>query len=235
MKHEEMVSRILEMGAQHAAVVPMEKVRFEKAFREMCASNACGMYGKSWMCPPYVGEPEELIARAKGYQYILVYQTIGELEDSYDFEGMMEAGQKMNDLTQRVRDELKDEISKDTLLLGAGGCRLCPVCAKREEKPCRFPDKGQVHKGLVRRAVAGVAGGVRHRDPAAAETCVVHAPVVVVPLVVDAHYGELPAGRVGREAAQDNLHVLPYLADGVREAEIEPCPVRTDDTGMGGT
>ena len=91
--------------------------------------------------PPYVGEPEELIARAKSYQYILVYQTIGELEDSYDFEGMMEAGQKMNDLTQRVRDELKDEISKDTLLLGAGGCRLCPVCAKREEKPCRFPEK----------------------------------------------------------------------------------------------
>lgn len=141
MKHEEMVNHILKMGAQHAAVVPMEKVRFEKAFREMCASNACGMYGKSWMCPPYVGEPEELIARAKSYQYILVYQTIGELEDSYDFEGMMEAGQKMNDLTQRVRDELKDEIGKDSLLLGSGGCRLCPVCAKREEQTCRFPEK----------------------------------------------------------------------------------------------
>ena len=141
MNHQEMVDRILQMGAQHAAVVPMEEVRFELSFRDMCASNACGMYGKSWMCPPYVGEAEELIARAKGYQYILVYQTIGELEDSYDFEGMMEAGQKMNDLTQRVRDELKDEIGADSLLLGAGGCRLCPVCAKREDKPCRFPDK----------------------------------------------------------------------------------------------
>lgn len=141
MNHQEMVDRILQMGAQNAAVIPMSKVRFEMSFRDMCASNACGMYGKSWMCPPYVGESEELVARAQKYEYLLVYQTIGELEDSYDFEGMMEAGQKMNDLTQRVRDELKDEIDPNSLLLGAGGCRLCPVCAKREDKPCRFPDK----------------------------------------------------------------------------------------------
>ena len=141
MNHQEMVDRILQMGAQNAAVIPMSKVRFEMSFRDMCASNACGMYGKSWMCPPYVGEPEELVARAQKYEYLLVYQTIGELEDSYDFEGMMEAGQKMNDLTQRVRDELKDEIDPNSLLLGAGGCRLCPVFAKREDKPCRFPDK----------------------------------------------------------------------------------------------
>lgn len=141
MKHEEMVARILEMGAQHVAVVPMEKVRFEKAFREMCASNACGMYGKSWMCPPYVGEPEELIARAKEHQYILVYQTIGELEDSYDFEGMMEAGQKMNDLTQRVRDELKDEIDPHSLLLGAGGCRLARYVQNGKNSPAVSPTK----------------------------------------------------------------------------------------------
>lgn len=164
MKHEEMVSRILEMGAQHAAVVPMEKVRFEKAFREMCASNACGMYGKSWMCPPYVGEPKDLIARAQSYKYILVYQTIGDLEDSYDFEGMMEAGQKMNDLTQRIRDELKDEIDKDSLLLGSGGCRLCSVCAKREDKPCRFPEKAlaSLEAYCISVSELAAAGGMKY-------------------------------------------------------------------------
>lgn len=52
---EAAVRRVLELGAKNAAVVPMENVRFEKEFRNLCASNACGMYGKSWMCPPDIG------------------------------------------------------------------------------------------------------------------------------------------------------------------------------------
>ena len=138
---EAAVRRVLELGAKNAAVVPMENVRFEKEFRNLCASNACGMYGKSWMCPPDIGEPDELIAQAKRYRYMLVYQTIGELEDSYDFEGMMEAGQKMNDLTRQIRKEMTDLFGPDALQLGAGGCRMCPVCAKRENQPCRHTEQ----------------------------------------------------------------------------------------------
>lgn len=93
------------------------------------------------MCPPHVGPVDQLIAQAKEYPLALVYQTVGELEDSYDFEGMMEAGARMNDLTQKVRKELTDCFGPDALHLGAGGCRVCPVCAKREDKPCRFPEK----------------------------------------------------------------------------------------------
>src|SRR5699024_7544189 len=50
MNHQEMVDRILQMGAQNAAVIPMSKVRFEMTFRELCASNACPMWEsrKSW-------------------------------------------------------------------------------------------------------------------------------------------------------------------------------------------
>ena len=141
MDHEELLREILALGADKAGAVPVEEIDFEPSFRSLCESNACGMYGRSWMCPPHVGKVEDLIAQAKAYRTALVYQIVDTLEDSYDFEGMMEAGQKMNDLTQRVRDELKDEIDPNSLLLGAGGCRLCPVCAKREDKPCRFPDK----------------------------------------------------------------------------------------------
>lgn len=142
MKSEtELVQTLLDWGAYRAGVVPVANIEFEPEFRKMCESNACGMYGKSWMCPPCVGPVDELIARAKGYRWALVYQTVDNLEDSYDFEGMMAAGQRMNELTQRVRAELADEFGPDALHLGAGGCRLCPVCAKREDKPCRFPDK----------------------------------------------------------------------------------------------
>ncbi len=141
MTQQEILEKLREMGAYKAGFVPVNKIVFEPEFRKMCESNACGMYGRSWMCPPHVGPVEELIAKAKAYDWALVYQVVGELEDSYDFEGMMETGKLMNELTQAVREVFRETFGEDTLHLGAGGCRLCPVCAKQTEEPCRFPDK----------------------------------------------------------------------------------------------
>lgn len=144
MTENQLTDILVEWGAYRAAVVPVEQIHFEPEFRKMCESNACGMYGKSWMCPPCVGPVENLIAQAKTFSRALVYQTVNPLEDSYDFEGMMEAGQQMNQLTQRVRSELQNAFGSRALHFGAGGCRLCPACAKRSEQPCRFPDKALV-------------------------------------------------------------------------------------------
>lgn len=135
------VQTLLDLGAFRAELVPVEEITFDPVFRQMCESNACGMYGKSWMCPPHVGPIDQLIQEAKAYRWALVYQIVEPLEDSYDVEGMMAAGRRMNDLTQQVRSQLSPELPEDTLFLGAGGCRLCPVCAKVEDQPCRFPQK----------------------------------------------------------------------------------------------
>lgn len=140
-KEELLVRTLLDWGAFRAAVVPVEKIEFEPAFRKLCESNACGMYGRSWMCPPHVGPVEELIARARRYRRALVYQTVDALEDSYDFEGMMAAGQRMNELARKVRGGLPGLFGQNALYLGAGGCRVCPMCAEQEGKPCRFPEK----------------------------------------------------------------------------------------------
>ncbi|MEG0769649.1 MAG: DUF2284 domain-containing protein [Ruthenibacterium sp.] len=144
MKPQEMIDTALELGAAKAAVIPVKEIAFRCEFRKMCEMNSCGMYGKSWMCPPIVGDIDTLIQQAQSYQCALVYQTIGELEDSYDFEGMMVAGQKINDLTQHLRDAFGTALDTPlhaALHLGAGGCRLCETCAKRDAQPCRFPDK----------------------------------------------------------------------------------------------
>ena len=120
-KEELLVRTLLDWGAFRAAVVPVEKIEFEPAFRKLCESNACGMYGRSWMCPPHVGPVEELIARARRYRRALVYQTVDALEDSYDFEGMMAAGQRMNELARKVRGGLPGLFGQNALYLGAGG------------------------------------------------------------------------------------------------------------------
>lgn len=141
MEHEAMIARALSLGAKNAAVLPVERIHFDRAFRELCASNACGNYGRCWMCPPDAGDIDVLMAKAKTFSQALVYQTVGTLEDSYDFEGMMEAGQRHNVLAQSLSDAFAQIPFACVLHLGAGGCRVCETCAKRTNEPCRFPDR----------------------------------------------------------------------------------------------
>lgn len=131
-------SALIQWGAHKAGLVPVEEITFQPQFRKLCEANACGMYGRNWMCPPCVGPVEELIAQARGYRWALVYQTVDRLEDSFDFEGMVEAARRMSRLAQTVRAQL-ELPDPSPLYLAAGACGICPVCAKTEDKPCRFP------------------------------------------------------------------------------------------------
>ncbi len=136
-----LIGKALAEGAYKAAVIDGEKVETDALFRSLCESNACGKFGKCWTCPPDVGEIGSLMDSLRTYAHVLVYQTVGELEDSYDFEGMAEAAQVHNRVTERIALATADEPFSESLQLGAGGCHLCPTCAKVENEPCRFPDR----------------------------------------------------------------------------------------------
>ena len=130
----------LSLGAFRASVIPVDSIETDASFRDLCASNVCGNYGRNWMCPPDAGDIHDLMAALHTYSYALVYQTVSELEDSYDFEGMMEAGLRHNRLMVEIRRGMDQENLPRTLHLGAGGCRMCEVCGKRTGEPCRHPD-----------------------------------------------------------------------------------------------
>ena len=144
MENKEFFDRLTDLavslGAFRASVIPVKSIETDASFRDMCAANVCGNYGRNWMCPPDAGDIHELMAVLRTYSYALVYQTVSELEDSYDFEGMMDAGIAHNKLMIALRDKLNAENLPRTLHLGAGGCRMCEVCAKRTNEPCRHPD-----------------------------------------------------------------------------------------------
>ena len=137
---ESVAARIEELGADHAAVIAVKDITFDPIYRTYCEANTCGNYGRNWMCPPDVGDIHELMAELRTYSYAMVYQTVSELEDSYDFEGMMEAGARHNQLMAELRRRLAEEPLSRVLHLGAGGCRMCEVCGKRTGEPCRQPD-----------------------------------------------------------------------------------------------
>lgn len=132
------------LGAYKAAVIPVTDVTTDPSFRALCEKNVCGNYGKNWTCPPDAGDIVELIGRVRSYAYILVYQSVGSLEDSYDFEGMVEAAKKHSRLMAGVRAEMKNEPFSRYLNLGAGGCNICETCAKRTNEPCRHPGEAVV-------------------------------------------------------------------------------------------
>ena len=127
-------------GAYRARVIEARRIPRDRIFREICASNACGAYGRCYMCPPDLGEIDELMARVDTYDYALVYQTVDTLLDSFDFEGMLEAKVHVFPITRAVCDALFSVGIAESLRLGVGGCGLCEVCAKRTGEPCRCPE-----------------------------------------------------------------------------------------------
>ena len=142
MEQNDLLQRAVELGANRAAAIAVKDIPFDRSFRALCESNSCGNYGRCWTCPPDAGEIDTLIAEAKQYDTAVVYQTVDELEDSYDFDGMMAAAQRHNDLAQRISCLFTEERGRGAILhLGAGGCRVCPVCAKRTQEPCRHPEQ----------------------------------------------------------------------------------------------
>ncbi len=136
---EDIIAKTVELGVFKANVIEANRIEADRAFRNICASNACGMYGRCYMCPPDIGEIDVLMAELKNYDYALVYQTVTELEDSFDFEGMIDAKKKSYPIATALRQVFSDIGIFKALHLGAGGCGMCERCAKQTGETCRFP------------------------------------------------------------------------------------------------
>ena len=137
---EELSALPIALGAYKASVIEAKAIETDTAFRDMCIANSCGVCGKCWMCPPDVGNIEDLMQQIQEYDYALVYQTVTALEDSFDFEGMVAAKRQMPRITLQLRKELDQKVKFSKVLhLGVGGCGVCEVCSKRTSEPCRFP------------------------------------------------------------------------------------------------
>ena len=146
-----LVNIVMEYGAADAAIVKVEAIPFRREFRAACEQNTCGKYDRCWMCPPDVGDIDELIARAKAYRYALVFQSVGQLEDSFDIEGMEAAAKRHNALTQTLAQQFSPLLNS-SLGLGAGACHVCERCAKLDHQPCRFP-----HRAMASLEAYGIA------------------------------------------------------------------------------
>ena len=80
---------------------------------------------------------EECEKRVRKYKLGILVQTVGQLEDSMDGEGMM----RIEDMHKASFYALEKDLRKfypDMLPIGAGCCTKCKVCTY-PDAPCRFP------------------------------------------------------------------------------------------------
>jgi len=141
-REDELTRLALDAGATHAAVLATEDVRLYREVRRLCEQNACGRYGRNWQCPPHVGPLEETAARFRAFSHGLLVQTVGDLEDSYDVEGMGRIQTEHQRRVRRIAASIHDDPAIDTTLaLGAGPCDVCETGSILEEAPCPIPDR----------------------------------------------------------------------------------------------
>jgi len=138
----DIVKLCLDMGAGKAEEIPVSKLVFAPELRKLCENNVCGCFGRNYTCPPFIGDVDELIIKLKTFDRSVIWQNIYPLEDSFDFEGMMDAQKKHDKQTLTIKKKIETWLNRqEFLVLAAGGCSFCEKCAAVTKEPCRFPDE----------------------------------------------------------------------------------------------
>ena len=138
----QLAEKAKELGAAAAGVIKTSDIQFSEEFRTLCEQNACGKYGTNWMCPPASESFEEVKTKVLAFSAGVVFQSIHQLEDSFDFDGMMKA----EDIHRKIFTRILNYIHLDmgcsgVLALNAGACKVCKKCTYPEGETCRYPDK----------------------------------------------------------------------------------------------
>ncbi len=112
---------------------------FNERVRWIC-QNECPMYGKTWACPPAVGDVAQCKARCLGYSNCLMIATITEVADISDIQETLATRGEHEAITNEVR-ELFRQQGVEPYILSTEACAECDRCAWLDGQPCRFPER----------------------------------------------------------------------------------------------
>lgn len=121
-------------GFTNVAVIPADKLVFDRELRKYCEENVCGNYGKNYSCPPFCGTPEEMRDRAGKYGRAWIFQTIADV-GSWDnrrklVEVKADHNRRSRNLIQMLREEGVDGLP---MLAGPPAKPVAPARGFREK------------------------------------------------------------------------------------------------------
>jgi predicted metal-binding protein len=136
---EQVKKLALSCGFSHAGLMDAATIRLRTEVRDACAANKCGFYNIKWSCPPGCGALEACEERIRKYKKGILIQTTGIMEDSMDYETMMQTGKEHGEHMEVFGDAIKKRYP-GSMVMGAGACKRCEQCTFPDQ-PCRFPDR----------------------------------------------------------------------------------------------
>ena len=139
INYDELISLAKSCGFTEARPLDISTLECLQDVRDMCNPGQCPRYGKTWSCPPEAPSLEEMRKTVKSYVKGILVQTVGRLEDSYDWEGIQNAAKSQAAGFGRLWDALAPLYPR-LYPMGTGGCSKCEKCTY-PDKPCRFPDR----------------------------------------------------------------------------------------------
>ena len=104
---EDLKKLALEEGFTNAGQLNLKALVFMPEVRQMCSADKCHAYGRNWRCPPACGTLEESAALAAQYSFGMIVQTVGQMEDEYDYETIERAGKEHADCFIKMMRKIK--------------------------------------------------------------------------------------------------------------------------------
>jgi len=138
MNREWLEERLAELPLLQYEFFSPAELEFSERIRYVC-ENECPMYGKSWACPPAVGEVEECKVRCQKFEHALLISTITEVSDIANIEETLATRAPHEEITREVHALVKEQ-SENTMVLSTEACAHCENCSY-PDAPCRFPNR----------------------------------------------------------------------------------------------
>lgn len=114
-------------------------LEFSDRIRWIC-QNECPMYGRTWACPPGVGEVAVCKKKCLSYENCLMIVTVTEVADITDIQETLATRPEHEEVTNAVA-ALMEEQGVKPYVLSTEACAICARCAYLDGRPCRHPEK----------------------------------------------------------------------------------------------
>ena len=122
------LDRIMEIieaaGFSHTGKISMDTVELRDEVRDMCHNGNCGKYARNWSCPPGCGTLDQCRQQLLSYKTGILVQTVGEIEDSMDWEGMKDTEERHKKTFLETAEKLRRACPG---FLPSGSWNLHPV------------------------------------------------------------------------------------------------------------
>lgn len=138
MDRERLEAQLAELPLYQYEFIDTSELVFSERVRHVCRTE-CPMYGKSWACPPAVGDVETCKARCLAFDKALMISTITEVGDIANIEETLATRASHEEITRQVHAMVRDQV-RDTMVLSTEACAICEQCAY-PDGPCRFPER----------------------------------------------------------------------------------------------